>query len=67
MSFALITAAALLFIAVALPVAAQPAVESLPQLPPRAAPTSDIQVGTLPVMDTTPAFDAQAATKKHAA
>ena len=67
MSFARITAAALLFIAVALPVAAQPAVESLPQLPPRAAPTSDIQVGTLPVMDTTPSFDAQAATKAYLA
>ncbi|OAI44307.1 hypothetical protein AYO42_00740 [Rhizomicrobium sp. SCGC AG-212-E05] len=67
MSFARIAAAALLFIAVALPVAAQPAVESLPQLPPRAAPTSDIQVGTLPVMDTTPAFDAQAATRAYLA
>lgn len=67
MSFARITAAVLLFIAVALPVAAQPAVESLPQLPPRAAPTSDIQVGTLPVMDTTPSFDAQAATKAYLA
>ncbi len=67
MASARITAAALLFIAVALPVAAQPAVESLPQLPPRAAPTSDIQVGTLPVMDTTPAFDAQAATKAYLA
>jgi len=67
MSFARITAAALLFIAVALPVAAQPAVESLPELPPRAAPTSDIQVGTLPVMDTTPAFDAQAATTAYLA
>ncbi len=67
MAFARITAAALLFIAVALPVAAQPAVESLPQLPPRAAPTSDIQVGTLPVMDTTPTFDAQAATKAYLA
>jgi STE24 endopeptidase len=67
MSFARITAAALLFIAVALPAAAQPAVESLPQLPPRAAPTSDIQVGSLPVMDTTPAFDAQAATKAYLA
>ncbi len=67
MSFARIAAAALLFIAVALPVAAQPAVESLPQLPPRAAPTSDIQVGTLPVMDTTPAFDAQAATSAYLA
>jgi len=66
MAFARIAAAALLFIAVALPVAAQPAAEySGP--PPRAAPTADIQVGTLPVMDTTPAFDAQAATNAYLA
>ncbi len=66
MAFARIAAAALLFIAVALPGAAQPAVEySGP--PPRAAPTSDIQVGTLPVMDTTPAFDAQAAANAYLA
>ena len=30
--------------------------------PPRAAPTTHIQVGSLPVMDTTPAFDADQAT-----
>ena len=52
MSFARIAAAALLFMAFALPLAAQPAVESLPQLPPRAAPTADIQVGALPVSRT---------------
>ena len=67
MSFARITAAALLFIALALPVAAQPAVEDLPQLPPRAAPTADIQVGALPVMDTTPHFDPQAASQAYLA
>lgn len=67
MSFARIAAAALLFIVVALPVAAQPAVEDLPQLPPRAAPTADIQVGSLPVMDTTPDFDPQAATNAYLA
>lgn len=67
MSFARIAAVALLFMAFALPLAAQPAVESLPQLPPRAAPTADIQVGALPVMDTTPAFDPQAASKAYLA
>lgn len=65
MSFTRITAAALLFIAVALPVAAQPAAQ--PQLGPRAAPTTQIQVGTLPIMDTTPAFDPQAATSAYLA
>jgi STE24 endopeptidase len=67
MSFARIAAAALLFMTFALPLAAQPAVESLPQLPPRAAPTTDIQVGALPVMDTTPIFDPQAASKAYLA
>jgi len=66
MSFARITAAALLFITLALPVAAQPAVPSA-LLGPRAAPTAQIQVGTLPVMDTTPTFDAQAATRAYLA
>jgi STE24 endopeptidase len=65
MSFTRITAAALLFIAVALPVTAQPAAG--PQLGPRAAPTTQIQVGTLPVMDTTPTFDAEAATSAYLA
>ncbi|HET7086042.1 MAG TPA: M48 family metalloprotease [Rhizomicrobium sp.] len=36
-----------------------------PQLGPRAAPTTKIQVGSLPVMDTTPAFDEAAATGKY--
>ncbi|MEY4966360.1 MAG: hypothetical protein RL274_1943 [Pseudomonadota bacterium] len=65
MSFTRITAAALLFIAAALPVAAQPAAQ--PQLGPRAAPTTQIQVGNLPVMDTTPTFDPQAATSAYLA
>lgn len=68
MSFARIAGAVLLFITVALPSAAQPAVPGdPPQLPPRAAPTAQIQVSTLPVMDTTPAFDAEAATKAYLA
>ena len=37
------------------------------QLGPRAAPTTQIQVGTLPVMDTTPAFDAAKATERYLA
>jgi STE24 endopeptidase len=36
-----------------------------PQLGPRAAPTTHIQVGSLPVMDTTPTFDAASATAKY--
>lgn len=68
MSFARIAGAVLLFIAVALPVAAQPAVSGdPPPLGPRAAPTKQIEVGTLPVMDTTPSFDAQAATNAYLA
>ena len=68
MSFARIAGAVLLFITVALPAAAQPAVPGdPPQLPPRAAPTAQIQVSALPVMDTTPAFDAQNATKAYLA
>jgi STE24 endopeptidase len=66
MSFTRITAAALLFVAALLPVMAQPAVEPRP-LGPRAAPTTQIQVGTLPVMDTTPAFDPEAATNAYLA
>ena len=65
MSFTQITAAALLFIAAALPVGAQPAAQ--PQLGPRAAPTTQIQVGTLTIMDTTLAFDPQAATSAYLA
>ena len=68
MSFARIAGAALLFIAVALPLAAQPAVPGdPPPRGPRAAPTAEIQVSTLPVMDTTPAFDAEAATNAYLA
>jgi STE24 endopeptidase len=37
------------------------------QLGPRAAPTTQVQVGSLPVMDTTPAFDAAKATQKYLA
>lgn len=67
MSIARIIAAALLFLTIALPVVAQPAVESLPLLPPRAAPTTDIQIETLPAIDTTPKFDSQTATKAYLA
>jgi STE24 endopeptidase len=63
MSFARITGAALLLAVLAAPVAAQ--VTDLPQLGPRAAPTARIQVGSLPTMDTTPAFDAVQATGKY--
>jgi STE24 endopeptidase len=37
------------------------------QVGPRAAPTTQVQVGTLPVMDTTPTFDAAKATQKYLA
>lgn len=60
------------------PVAAQPAVPPSPpstaapmvqtvELPPRAAPTADIQVGSLPVLNEVPDFDAQAATARYLA
>lgn len=65
MNFRRIAAAALLSLALAGTAAAQDA--PLPQLGPRAAPTTQIQVGTLPVMDTTPAFDAAKATDKYLA
>jgi len=57
--------AVLLLVGLSLPVIAQPTVSDLPQLPPHAAPTSRVQVGALPVMDTTPAFDAEQATAKY--
>ena len=65
MFLARIFAAALLLVAFSAPAMAQPAVSELPQLPPHAAPTARIEVGTLPVMDTTPAFDAAQATTKY--
>lgn len=65
MSFARIFGAALLLAALSLPAAAQPAASDLPQLPPHAAPTARIQVGALPVMDTTPAFDPDKATGRY--
>jgi STE24 endopeptidase len=39
----------------------------LPQLPPHSAPVKQVQVGTLPSLDTTPSFDAQAATNTYLA
>lgn len=65
MFLARIFAAALLLVAFSAPAMAQPAVSELPQLPPHAAPTARVEVGTLPVMDTTPAFDAAQATAKY--
>src|SRR5437868_2314800 len=65
MFLARIFSALLLLAAFSAPVAAQPDVSQLPQLPPHAAPTARVDVGTLPVMDTTPAFDAAATTAKY--
>jgi STE24 endopeptidase len=65
MSFARIFGAAMLLAALSVPVAAQPAISDLPQLPPHAAPTAHVQIGSLPVMDTTPAFDPGKATAKY--
>jgi STE24 endopeptidase len=64
MSFVRIACAALLYLALAAPVAAQ---DAAVQLGPRAAPTTHVQVAHLPGMDTTPAFDAAKATDKYLA
>ena len=58
-------AAVLLLLVLAGAAAAQDAPPA--QLGPRAAPTTQIQVGTLPVMNTTPAFDAAKATDRYLA
>ena len=63
MSFVRIAGAVLLLAVLAAPAAAQ--VTDLPQLGPHAAPTAHVQVGSLPTMDTTPAFDAVQATNKY--
>jgi STE24 endopeptidase len=65
MDFRRIAAAALLLVALTGAAGAQDAPSV--QLGPRAAPTSRVQVGALPVMDTTPAFDAAKATEKYLA
>jgi STE24 endopeptidase len=65
MSLSRIFGTALLFVALTLPAGAQPDPSGLPQLPPHAAPTTRIQVGSLAVMDTTPAFDPDKATGKY--
>jgi STE24 endopeptidase len=65
MAYSRIFGAALLLAMLSAPVAAQPDASALPQLPPHAAPTARIQTGTLPVMDTTPAFDPDKATAKY--
>jgi STE24 endopeptidase len=63
MSVARLTAAILLFAALATGALAQPEA----QLGPRAAPTTRIEVGSLPVMNATPSFDAAQATEKYLA
>ncbi len=65
MSIARSFGAALFLAVLAGPALAQPDVSNLPQLPPHAAPTSRVQVGSLPVMDTTPAFDPDQATARY--
>jgi STE24 endopeptidase len=67
MSFARIAGAALLLFVFALPVAAQPAAPGETQLGPRAAPTAQVQMAALPVMNTTPTFDAEKATDRYLA
>src|ERR1700722_5662252 len=62
MIFVRFAAIFLLFAALTVPVAAQ--TDQPVQLGPRAAPTTHVQVGSLPTMDTTPAFDAETATEK---
>jgi STE24 endopeptidase len=66
MGFQRIAAACLLLLVLAGTAAAQDAPPEV-QLGPRAAPTAHVQVGTLPVMDTTPAFDADKAAEKYLA
>ncbi len=65
MAFQRIAAAALLLLVLAGAAAAQDAPPV--QLGPRAAPTSHVQVGTLPVMNTIPSFDAAKAAEKYLA
>jgi len=65
MSFARIFGAVVLLVGLCAPAMAQPTEQ--PQLGPRAAPTARIQVGALPMMNTTPAFDEAAATNKYLA
>jgi STE24 endopeptidase len=64
MIFQRIAAIALLWLALTGAAAAQNASSEV-QLGPRAAPTKPVQVGTLPIMDTTPSFDAAKATDKY--
>ncbi|MFL5333866.1 MAG: M48 family metalloprotease, partial [Geminicoccaceae bacterium] len=64
MIFQRIAAVAFLLLALTGAAAAQNASPEV-QLGPRAAPTKHVQVGTLPIMDTTPSFDAAKATDKY--
>jgi STE24 endopeptidase len=61
----MIAAALLFFLSFMVPARAQDA--PLPQVGPHAAPTRPVQVSNLPVMNTTPAFDASAATNAYLA
>jgi STE24 endopeptidase len=63
MIFQRIAAAALLLLLLGGTAMAQDAPQ--PQLGPRAAPTTHVQVGALPTMNTVPAFDAASATQKY--
>jgi STE24 endopeptidase len=65
MNFSRFAVIFLLFAALMLSVAAQ--TDQPVQLGPRAAPTAHVQVGNLPTMDTTPAFDTRKATEKYLA
>src|SRR5271155_4219260 len=63
MNFLRFAAIFLVFAALTVPVVAQ--TDEPVQLGPRAAPTAHVQVGSLPNMDTTPAFDAEKATERY--
>ena len=68
MSVARITSVLVLLAGLATGAAAQPASsDAAAQLGPRAAPTAHIQTGSLPALDTTPAFDPDQATEKYLA
>ena len=65
--FAGVIAPILVLVILALCGAARAQDAALPQLPPHAAPVQQVQMGTLPTLDTTPSFDAEAATKAYLA
>ena len=62
--------ALLALVCLALPAAAQDSAagpDSLPQLGPHAAPVKKVDIQQLPILDSTPQFDAEAATAKYLA